>query len=131
MSLKQSTTGQYESKGLVKGKGKGKGKEKAARAGPSALNSRSTAKAVSAFTLDSVAGPSDGSYALPAPPAETDVAKWKRKKQVEAFEGVEGVSGEGPFGYYNCMSRVNVWIMDCLRFAYVVGVGPESWHSRE
>jgi hypothetical protein len=96
---------------LAKKKDKGKGKAaeqpistpkarkgKVAGRGKDARNMGST----SAFTLDSIAGPGEGSYALPAPPAETDVGKWKRKKQLEAFQGVEPAQGDGPYGYYNC-----------------------------
>lgn len=54
-----------------------------------------------AFTFDSILGPGEGSYALPAPPPADE---HRRKRQREAFEGVEAVDGDGPYGYYNCES---------------------------
>ena len=76
----------------------------ASTAGAKLLQGKGKRKAVApgVFTMDSIAGPGEGSYAIPALPADTDVAKWRRKKQIEAFEGVEAVQGQGPYGYYNC-----------------------------
>ena len=82
----------------IDSKGKGKGKSKA---GMATAKGKAKGKSAQAFTIDSIAGPGEGSYALPAPPADTDVARYKRKKQIEAFEAVEVAQGEGPYGYYN------------------------------
>lgn len=75
------------------------------------------------FTIDSfVQGPGEGSYALPAAPPEDEK---RRKRQRDAFEGVEAIDGDGPYAYYNSRLSPHIAVMNA--HTYSAGSDRQSW----